>query len=243
MEKFAGYGFNKSHAAAYALVAYQTAYLKAHHPAAFMAANMSAVMDDTDKVHQLLRGRARQRPQGPAAGHQRFGVPLRAGRARRQIRYGLGAIKGTGESAIEAILEARRQGGPVPRPVRLLPPRGQARRQPARARGADPCRRLRQHRRSSRQPAGLGRHRHRRAPSRRVVAAAQNSLFGGESGWRRAGVELIDRAALEREASGCWRRSRRSASTSAGIRSRATRARCAAGAHAAGESATRRTRA
>ena len=53
MEKFAGYGFNKSHAAAYALVAYQTAYMKAHHPAAFMAANLSAVMDDTDKVHQF----------------------------------------------------------------------------------------------------------------------------------------------------------------------------------------------
>ena len=53
MEKFAGYGFNKSHAAAYALVAYQTAYLKAHHAAAFMAANMSAVMADTDKVQQL----------------------------------------------------------------------------------------------------------------------------------------------------------------------------------------------
>ena len=51
MEKFAGYGFNKSHAAAYALVAYQTAYLKAHYPAEFMAANLSAVMDDTDKVH------------------------------------------------------------------------------------------------------------------------------------------------------------------------------------------------
>src|SRR5204863_2763285 len=50
MEKFAGYGFNKSHAAAYALVAYQTAYFKAHHPAAFLAANMSAIMNDTDKV-------------------------------------------------------------------------------------------------------------------------------------------------------------------------------------------------
>ena len=53
MEKFAGYGFNKSHAAAYALVAYQTAYFKAHHPAAFMAANLSLVMDDTDKVRAL----------------------------------------------------------------------------------------------------------------------------------------------------------------------------------------------
>jgi hypothetical protein len=53
MEKFAGYGFNKSHAAAYALIAYQTAYFKAHHPAAFMAANLSLVMDDTDKVREL----------------------------------------------------------------------------------------------------------------------------------------------------------------------------------------------
>src|SRR4030081_4110045 len=53
MEKFAGYGFNKSHAAAYALIAYQTAYFKAHHPAAFMAANLSLVMDDTDKVRQF----------------------------------------------------------------------------------------------------------------------------------------------------------------------------------------------
>ena len=53
MEKFAGYGFNKSHAAAYALVAYQTAYMKAHHAAAFMAANLSVVMDDTDKVKAL----------------------------------------------------------------------------------------------------------------------------------------------------------------------------------------------
>ena len=53
MEKFAGYGFNKSHAAAYALLAYQTAYMKAHHAAAFAAANLSAVMDDTDKVRQF----------------------------------------------------------------------------------------------------------------------------------------------------------------------------------------------
>jgi DNA polymerase-3 subunit alpha len=51
--KFAGYGFNKSHAAAYALIAYQTAYFKAHHPAAFMAANLSAMMDDTDKLRQF----------------------------------------------------------------------------------------------------------------------------------------------------------------------------------------------
>ena len=61
MEKFAGYGFNKSHSAAYALVAYQTAYLKAHYTAAFMAANLSAVMDDTDKVQLAFRRRVRER--------------------------------------------------------------------------------------------------------------------------------------------------------------------------------------
>ena len=54
MEKFAGYGFNKSHAAVYALIAYQTAYLKTHHKAAFMAANLSLVMDDTDKIKLLI---------------------------------------------------------------------------------------------------------------------------------------------------------------------------------------------
>src|SRR5207302_10064465 len=53
IEKFAGYGFNKSHAAAYALIAYQTAYFKAHHPAAFMAANLSLMTDDPDKVRHF----------------------------------------------------------------------------------------------------------------------------------------------------------------------------------------------
>ncbi|MBI1395705.1 MAG: DNA polymerase III subunit alpha [Betaproteobacteria bacterium] len=111
MEKFAGYGFNKSHAAAYALVAYQTAYMKAHHTAAFMAANLSAVMDDTDKV-QLFHEDARAngidilRPD-VNSGEYRF-VPV----DRQQVRYGLGAIKGTGENAIECIVAARREGGP-----------------------------------------------------------------------------------------------------------------------------------
>ncbi|MBK8015939.1 MAG: DNA polymerase III subunit alpha [Betaproteobacteria bacterium] len=111
MEKFAGYGFNKSHAAAYALVAYHTAYMKAHHPAAFMAANLSAVMDDTDKV-QLFHEDARANdirilPPDINTGEYRF-VPVDGG----SVRYGLGAVKGTGESAIESILAARREGGP-----------------------------------------------------------------------------------------------------------------------------------
>ncbi len=111
MEKFAGYGFNKSHAAAYALVAYQTAYMKAHHPAAFMAANMSAVMNDTDKVQQLhedarANGLDILAPDVNSGGY-RF-APVDTGR----IRYGLGAIKGTGEGAINHIIQERGQNGP-----------------------------------------------------------------------------------------------------------------------------------
>jgi DNA polymerase III subunit alpha len=110
MEKFAGYGFNKSHAAAYALVAYQTAYFKAHHPSAFMAANLSAVMDDTDKVQQFYEDAVvnglEVLPPDIQAGEYRF-APVDA----KRIRYGLGAVKGTGESAITEIIRARDEGG------------------------------------------------------------------------------------------------------------------------------------
>jgi DNA polymerase-3 subunit alpha len=109
MEKFAGYGFNKSHAAAYALLAYQTAYMKTHHAAAFAAANLSAVMDDTDKVRMLrddavANGLAILPPEINASEY-RF-VPV----DRRTVRYGLGGVRGTGEAAINAILEARKAG-------------------------------------------------------------------------------------------------------------------------------------
>jgi DNA polymerase-3 subunit alpha len=111
MEKFAGYGFNKSHSAAYALIAYQTAFLKAHHPAAFMAANLSAVMDDTDKV-QILHDDAGKNglvvdPPDINACAYRF-VPVDP----KRIRYGLGGVKGTGEGAIENIVARRSEGGP-----------------------------------------------------------------------------------------------------------------------------------
>ncbi len=109
MEKFAGYGFNKSHAAAYALVAFQTAYFKAHHPAAFMAANMSAIMDDTDKVQQFhedtIANKLEVLPPDLHASEYRF-VPV----DEKCIRYGLGAVKGTGESAIGHIVDARAAG-------------------------------------------------------------------------------------------------------------------------------------
>ena len=108
MEKFAGYGFNKSHAAAYALLAYQTAYMKAHHAAAFAAANLSAVMDDTDKVRQFYEDAAANRlqvlPPDINASEYRF-VPVDRG----TVRYGLGAVRGTGQAAIE--IDRRREGG------------------------------------------------------------------------------------------------------------------------------------
>ena len=111
MEKFAEYGFNKSHSAAYALVAYQTAYLKAHYPAAFMAATLTADMGDTDKVFSLyddcLQNDLELLAPDVNQSEYRF-LPLNA----KQIRYGLGAIKGTGEAAINSILQARRQDGP-----------------------------------------------------------------------------------------------------------------------------------
>ncbi|TSA10728.1 MAG: DNA polymerase III subunit alpha [Betaproteobacteria bacterium] len=111
MQKFAGYGFNKSHAAAYALVACQTAYLKAHFPSEFMAANLSAVMDDTDKVHAIYADAAasglKMLPPDVNSGDYRF-VPV----DEKSIRYGLGAVKGTGASAIGAVVSARGQGGP-----------------------------------------------------------------------------------------------------------------------------------
>jgi DNA polymerase-3 subunit alpha len=111
MEKFAGYGFNKSHSAAYSLIAYQTAYLKAHHAAAFMAANLSAVMDDTDKV-QVLHDDASKNGLAIAApdintSTYRF-EPVDA----KRVRYGLGGVKGTGQGAIENIVARREEAGP-----------------------------------------------------------------------------------------------------------------------------------
>lgn len=115
MEKFAGYGFNKSHAAAYALLAYYTAWLKAHHPAEFMAANMSLAMDDTDKVKILYddckaNGMAVLPPDINRSAYRFEPVAEADGKRSRTIRYGLGAVKGSGQNAIEEILRAREDG-------------------------------------------------------------------------------------------------------------------------------------
>ena len=110
MEKFAGYGFNKSHSAAYALLSYQTAWLKAHYPAAFMAAVLSADMDSTDKVVNFVE-ECRALGLNVAPPHvnecaYRFSVA-----DERSVRYGLGAIKGAGEAALESIIDERAQNG------------------------------------------------------------------------------------------------------------------------------------
>ncbi|MDP6123115.1 MAG: DNA polymerase III subunit alpha [Arenicellales bacterium] len=110
MEKFAGYGFNKSHSAAYALVSYQTAWLKSHYPAPFLAASLSADMENTDKVVVLVN-ECRNfsievvRPDVNRCFYRFFPVET------EKILYGLGAIKGVGFSAIEAIEDARESGG------------------------------------------------------------------------------------------------------------------------------------
>lgn len=110
MEKFAGYGFNKSHSAAYALLAYQTAWLKAHYPAAFMSAVLSADMDNTDKIvmlrEELRQMRIRLLPPSINRSEYRFQVIDAA-----TIQFGLGAIKGVGAAAIENILRDRREHG------------------------------------------------------------------------------------------------------------------------------------
>ncbi len=110
VEKFAGYGFNKSHSAAYALVSYQTLWLKAHYPAEFMAAVMTADMDNTEKVVGLVdecwRMGLKVLPPDINSGLYPFHVNDDG-----EIVYGIGAIKGVGEGPIEAILEARNQGG------------------------------------------------------------------------------------------------------------------------------------
>jgi DNA polymerase-3 subunit alpha len=110
MEKFAGYGFNKSHSAAYALLSYQTAWLKAHYPAAFMAAVLSADMDNTDKVVNLVH-ECREiglEIMAPDINQSSYSFTVKD---EKTILYGLGAIKGVGEAAIEGIITQREQGG------------------------------------------------------------------------------------------------------------------------------------
>ncbi|MGP1945977.1 MAG: DNA polymerase III subunit alpha [Arsenophonus sp. ER-QC15-MAG3] len=110
VEKFAGYGFNKSHSAAYALVSYKTLWLKTHYPAEFMAAVMTADMDNIDKIVSLVdecwRIGLKVLPPDINSGLYNFHVNERG-----EIVYGIGAIKGVGEAPIEAIMKSRQKGG------------------------------------------------------------------------------------------------------------------------------------
>ncbi|MEN8167503.1 MAG: DNA polymerase III subunit alpha [Pseudomonadota bacterium] len=110
VEKFAGYGFNKSHSAAYALVSYQTMWLKAHYPAAFMAAVCSADMDNTDKVVPLIEECRRMglKVEAPQVNLSQYKFTIAD---EKTVIYGLGAIKGVGEAAIEAIVAEREANG------------------------------------------------------------------------------------------------------------------------------------
>lgn len=111
MEKFAGYGFNKSHAAAYSYVAYQTAYLKVHHTAAFMAANLCMVMDQADKMKGLIDDAKHNGvtllPPDINKSDWFFTAPDPT-----HIRFGLGGIKGMGQQQVELLMQVRREGGP-----------------------------------------------------------------------------------------------------------------------------------
>lgn len=110
MEYFAGYGFNKSHSAAYAVLAYQTAYLKAHYPAEYMAALLTSIMEDSDKValycEECRRLGLEVLP--PDVNRSQVDFTVDAGR----IRFGLAAVKNAGRAAMAGIVTARRQGGP-----------------------------------------------------------------------------------------------------------------------------------
>jgi DNA polymerase-3 subunit alpha len=110
MEKFAGYGFNKSHSAAYALLSYQTAYLKAHHPAAFMAAVMSADLDHTDRLVMIKDDCRKLGLDIRVPSVNRSAYPFSVG-SDGAILYGLGAIKGVGRSAVEAVIAEREVNG------------------------------------------------------------------------------------------------------------------------------------
>ncbi|TLS77235.1 DNA polymerase III subunit alpha [Mariprofundus erugo] len=110
MEKFAGYGFNKSHSAAYALISYQTAYLKAHYPRAFMAATMSCDMGNTDKLAMLVSDCRNMGIEVTPPHINESDWEFRP--EGEHIRYGLGAIKGVGEAAVRAVIEERKKRGP-----------------------------------------------------------------------------------------------------------------------------------
>ena len=110
MEKFAGYGFNKSHSAAYAMIAYQTAYLKAHHTPYFLAAVMTAEIDNTDRLIMIIEDCSNYQIDlvRPSINRSEYGFSVLSD---HEILYGLGAIKGVGKSTVESIILERKDNG------------------------------------------------------------------------------------------------------------------------------------
>ncbi len=182
MEKFAGYGFNRSHAAAYALIAYQTAWFKAHHPAAFMAANLVAGHGRHRQGAALPRRRDRARARGCCRrmSTRRTTVSNRWTQSRSATAWA--ASRAPAQSAIEAVDRRARRGRAVPRSLRFLPPRGQTRRQPARGGGAGARRRVRRDRTAPRGVAGVGRHGARGRRARRSQRGAGIAVRRGGGG-------------------------------------------------------------
>ena len=234
MEKFAGYGFNKSHSAAYALLSYQTAYLKAHYPAQFMAAVLSADMDHTDKVVTLIKecsdmGLAVLPPDVNAS---RLRVH-RLRRAQHPLRPGRGARRGRGARSRRCIAE-RERARPVPLARGPVPPAGPAEGQPARARGAAALAaasmRLGAESRHAhgsvwrRHAARRPEHARARRPGRTICSAsAATSATLRSRAQRAARAARVERGGAPGRAS-----ARRSACTSPGIRWRASRRACRA---------------
>ena len=216
IEKFAGYGFNKSHSVAYALLAYQTAWLKAHYPEAFMAAVLSCDMEHTDKVVSFIDECAGLGIEvlPPDVNQSSYAFTV-AGPG--TIRYGLGAIKGVGEGAVDAIVGERDAGRRVPGSRRSLPARGPEARRQAHARGdgeGRQFRRVQPYARVARGGAAGG------DPARRAAHACD----GGGTGRpvRRAGRA---RATTVRRRRSCFPRCRSGASRS-GSRANARRSAC-----------------
>ena len=112
MEKFAEYGFNKSHTAAYAFITYQTAWLKSHHPAAFYSSTLTSDLNDTDRIALLIQDCKKNgvRVLSPSINYSAYSFTTILIENEAVIRFGLGAIKGVGESIIKIIIAARQQG-------------------------------------------------------------------------------------------------------------------------------------
>ena len=225
--KFAGYGFNKSHAAAYALIAYQTAWLKANHPVEFFAASMSLDISNTDKLAVFYQDATRGRREGAPAGREPLRRRLRGRGRRGALCAGRRAQRRPGGHGAPG--RGARGGRAVRRPVRLRRAGRSAPGQQARAGEPGPRRRLRLHPPQPRPDPGRGRHPDRPRPGlRRPTAPRPRSACSATSPRPRG--RACPRPSPGRCPTSSTRSWRRSASTSPATRWRTWSRCCAAGA-------------